>query len=145
MLTEICKYLRNWFELSVITGSFVISNGNISKADGTPLPLIANQYFRVIGSVFNDGVHKYGETMADEPEFSGAVWPMAVPPDFLTLVSDITQWCTDNAGAINSPYESESFGGYSYSKGIRQNSNGAGAGATWQSQFASRLSPWRKI
>lgn len=145
MLTEICQYLRNWFVRDKILGWFSIENGVLLASDGTALPLLSGQYFRVIGSVFNDGVHQNGDSLTDEPAFDGAVWLMAVPPDFLALVSDIADWIENNSAALNSPFSSESFGNYSYS--LRSGSvNGTDSGGvSWQSQFGSRLAPWRKI
>ena len=145
MLTQVCQYLRNWFTRDIYTGSFTISGG-VLTFNGKALPLLINQYYRIIGSVLNDGVHKNdgSHDLVDE-SFTGAVWSMAVPPDFLELVSDIGSWCENNAEALNSPYQSESFGGYSYSL---KSGNGGGSentGLTWQSQFASQLAPWRKI
>jgi hypothetical protein len=145
MLTQVCQYLRNWFERIKLFGDFVISSGQITYADGSALPLLDGQYFRVVGSVLNDGVHKTDDVLIDE-EFSGAVWSMAIPPDFLSLVNDITEWVTNNAQAINSPYQSEGFAGYSYTlKSGGSGTDGSGSGFGWQSQFASRLGPWRKI
>lgn len=146
MLTEICQFLRNWFERDRLTGQFVVSGGAITYADGTALSILEGQYYRIVGSVFNDGVHQQGEALVDEPEFVGAVWLMAVPPVIVELANDIEQWLTDNAAAVNSPYTSESFGGYSYS--LRSASSGAAgeiSGLSWQNQFAARLAPWRKI
>lgn len=144
MLTEICAFLRNWFVRDKFFGDFVIANGQLTRSDGSALPLLSGQFFRVIGSIFSDGVHKTDDVLTDE-EFSGAVWSMAVPPDFLSLVNDIEGWVTDNAQAIASPYASESFAGYSYSlKSGSIASDGTG-GLSWQSQFAARLNPWRKI
>ena len=148
MLTEICQYLRNWFERKKIYGWFKIANGILIAADGTALPLLSGQYFRLIGSVLNDGVHKAGDagdTLTDEPAFAGAVWTMAVPPDFLTLVGEIGNWISANANALNSPYQSESFGGYSYTLRSGTDTSGQSTGVSWESQFASRLAPWRKI
>lgn len=150
MLTEICQYLRNWFEREKLQGDFVISSGALTYADGTTLPLISGQYYRIIGSLFNDGVHKLGDaqdTLTDEPEFSGAVWSMAVPPVVVELAGDIDEWITANTAAINSPYASESFGGYSYSlrSSYSAAAGGDSGGVTWQSQFMARLTPWRKI
>lgn len=147
MLTEICKYLRNWFERSKYFGTFTIADGVLTYSDGTALSFISGQYYRVIGSVMNDGVHKYGDltdTLTDET-FDGAVWSMAVPTVVIDLAAAITDWITANDTAINSPYQSESFGGYSYSLKSGTNATGADSGVTWQSQFAARLSPWRKI
>ena len=146
MFTEICQYLRNWFEVSKYFGEFVISDGVITYSNGSALPLLDNQYFRIVGSIFNDGVHKCTDTqdvLANET-FSGSVWSMAIPPVVISLATDIDNWVKANSDAINSPYQSESFGGYSYSLGGNSR-DGSSAGATWQMQFASRLAPWRKI
>ena len=144
MLTELCHELKNYFlrnrEADIHSGTFTISEGVIE-----PLSFLAEgQYYRIVGSVFNDGVHKYGDpfdTLTDET-FDGAVWAMYVPPAFVDLASEIETWVADNSEAMNSPYQSESFGGYSYSKGSTQ--SGAG-GYTWVDQFAGRLKNWRRI
>ena len=149
MLTEICQYLRNWFDRRRYFGKFVIANGEIKTSENVALPILEGQYYRIVGSVFNDGVHKNGSGyLTDEPEFEGAVWLMAVPPDFLLLVDEISDWVEKNADALGSPYASESFGGYSYSLRAGNGSvgdSGASGGLSWQNQFAARLSPWRKI
>lgn len=147
MLTQICQYLRNWFEREILVGDFTVSGGVLTYADGSAPHIISGQYFRVIGSLFNDGVHKAGDesdTLTDEPEFHGAVWSMAVPPDVITCAADIAEWETKNEKALNSPYESESFGGYSYNL---RGGGVSGGGVAWTNQatFVSRLAPWRKI
>jgi glycosyltransferase involved in cell wall biosynthesis len=48
------------------------------------------------------------------------------------------------ADKLNSPYSSESFGGYSYSKASGTDNHGNDV-TSWQSKFASRLNHWRKI
>ena len=148
MLTQICQYLRNWFERDKIFGSFKVANGTLTYADGTAPPLLPGQYFRVVGSIFNDGVHKLGDTsdtLIDEPEFSGAIWSMAVPTVISSLSTDIEQWIDNNSQAIASPFQSESFGGYSYSLKSGGTESDGGNGVTWQSQFYTQLAPWRKI
>lgn len=136
MLTEICQYLRNWFEISKSFGWHSIVNGEIVGEN-----LLDGQYFRIVGSALNDGVYQYGVDKLKDETFHGAVWAMAVPPAVATLAKDISDWVATNATAINSPYQSESFGGYSYS--LRGGSDAGGL--TWESQFAARLAPWRKI
>lgn len=148
MLTQICQYLRNWFERDKWLDDFIVSGGVMTYADGTALPLLDGQYFRIIGSVFNDGVHKWGDLtdiLTDEPDFIGAVWPMSVPPVVIDLADEIAEWVKGNAAALNSPYTSESFGGYSYTLKSGTSAQGGESGVTWQSQFAARLAPWRKI
>lgn len=139
MLTEICQYLKNWFnrkpdgsDYPKYNGKVVISEGNIIFSDS--FSLVDGQYFRVMGSLFNDGVHKVGDTLTDET-FEGAVWSMAVPPDVVLLADEISAW-KDEYGTVT-PFQSESFGGYSYTKGSGND--------TWQGAFAAKLNPWRKI
>ena len=139
MLTELCGVLRNWFETDRISGTYTVENGSIT------LPFLQNgQFFRVVGSVFNDGVHQYPDyAMADET-FDGSIWPMSVPPALLCLGEEIKAWQEKNGDIAVSPYTSESFGGYSYSKTMSGSATGAGT-VTWQSVFKSRLNQWRKI
>ena len=144
MLTEIFQYLRNWFEKTKYFGDFIISENTISYSDGSSLPLVEGQCFRIVGSTLNDGVYILGTDTLTAEEFNGAVWSMAVPPAVLQLAEDIGTWVTSNNDVINSPYQSESFGGYSYTKAGGSSVSGAGE-ISWQSQFAARLAPWRKI
>lgn len=148
-LTELCQELRNWFERDKFFGEFTIENGTINVPDGS---LQDGQFFRVIGSVFNDGVHKYGED-ADEltdEVFKGAIWSMAVPPAVIELSERITEWSDQYGDSVSSPYQSmsEAFGSYSRSWAKASSGSGnanSGSGPTWQSTFASDLSRWRKI
>jgi hypothetical protein len=139
MLTELCGVLRNWFETDRISGTYTVENGSIT------LPCLQNgQFFRVVGSVFNDGVHQYPDyAMADET-FDGSIWPMAVPSAVLALEAEIRAWQEKNGDAAASPFTSESFGGYSYSKGSSGSTSASGA-VTWQMTFKSRMNQWRKI
>lgn len=150
MLYEICLELNNFFNKSQPTfiGDFQISNGKITHA-GFLSEIKENQYFRIVGSVFNDGIYKYEETLTliDE-EFHGALWLMAVPKEFLSLVDEIEAWQTVNGQANSqamSPFQSESFGGYSYTKASGSSSNSGSIVPTWQSQYASRLNKYRRI
>lgn len=137
MLTEIFQALNNWFVRDVVQGDFTISNGSIA------LPfLLPGQVFRIVGSALNDGVYRYPASELQDETFSGEIWAMAVPPAVLKLAADIEEWVTKNAAALDSPYTSESFGGYSYSKGA-SGSNGGAFG--WRDQFAGRLAMWRKL
>ena len=150
MLTEVCQYLKNWFnrkpdgsEYPKYYGTFTISEGEL-VTDG----LANGQYFRIMGSLFNDGIHKFGDVNLTDETFEGSVWSLGIPPTVVQLAADIAQW-QEKYGSADSeamtPFASESFGGYSYSKsggGMSDSSSDAG---TWQGAFAQRLSPWRKI
>jgi len=142
-LTELCQELRNWFERDKFFGKFTIENGAIAVPDGS---LQNGQFFRVIGSVFNDGVHKYGESELTDEVFEGAIWAMAVPPAVIDLSERINGWLDKYGDAVLSPYSSESFGGYSYQKASAGSGNANSvANPTWQSTFAGELNRWRKI
>lgn len=142
MLTELCQELRNWFDRERRTGTFAIENGNII-ADF----LQRGQYFRIIGSIFSDGVHQYPAADLPPETFTGAVWALAIPQEVLGLAEDINAWRAKYEAVdapSMSPYSAESFGGYSYSKST--NVEGAGmAGSGWKAAFAARLNRWRKI
>ena len=159
MLTEICGYLKNWFVMEQCYGKFVISDGAITYADGMELPLQNGQYFCVIGSIFNDGVHIFVSSsngalaeqsalalpLKDE-EFTGCVKCMAVPQALINVALEIHRWNEKYGGAdspAKSPFNSESFGGYSCSKGSGSNTD-ASAGS-WQGAFAASLSRYRKL
>lgn len=153
MITEVCAYLKNWFdrERPKFYSEFIIENGEISLANGEDMGIAVNQYYRIIGSTFNDGVHKYGDAtdVLEDERFVGAVWLMAVPKDVITLCADIQAWQNKygSADSVNmSPFTSESFGGYSYSKGsTSSDSKTISAVPTWESTFASRLARYKKI
>ena len=155
MLTDLCQELKNWFDRDKpkFAGSFSIHDDDVFKVspNGTEtsmreLGLATNQYFRIIGSVFNDGVVKYTRDNLHSltaENFDGAVWFMAIPPSVILLNSKIDDWLTKYGDASFSPFTSESFGGYSYSKGA--NSAGSGNANTWQNAFKSELNKWRKL
>lgn len=139
MLEQVLMNIRNWFTVDggIHSGTFTIKDGGIA------LPFLANgQYFRIIGSVFNDGLHQYPATDLVDEEFSGAIWALAIPKAVIDLANEIQKWQGKNGEASVSPYQSESFGGYSYSKATDAETGGA---VTWQSAFKRQLSAWRKI
>ena len=139
MLEAVLRHLKNWFLVpgGIHHGTFVVEGGSIA------LPFLSDgQYYRVFGSVFNDGLHKYGinEQMKAET-FDGTIWALAVPPDVVAISDEIREWNSKNAAKANSPFQSESFENYSYTKASGQN----GAAMSWESVFRSRLNSWRKV
>ena len=138
MIEEILDYIHNYFEYRKVKGTFSISSG-VLEADF----IAENQYVRIVGSIFNDGVWKYPtDTLTDET-FTGEVWLLAIPPAVTKTVAEIEAWMEANKDAVESPYTSESFGGYSYSKGGTE--NGAKSDPGWESIFGSKLNRWRKL
>lgn len=147
MLTEICLYLKNWFNFNQpqYFGEITISDGQFALMSN----IQEGQYYRIVGSVFNDGVYKRGEEELTDETFSGAIWLMAVPKDVIKLAKDIEAWQKkygDVSSENMSPFQSESFGGYSYSKASGGNSEKTGSSVpTWQGVFGAQLRRYKKI
>lgn len=134
-ITDLCEEIKNWFDVSRHFGKFKIENGTIDLDF-----LSEGQFFRICDSTFNNGVYKYPCYCLQDEEFDGVIWAMAVPPAVLHLIKKINEWEETNKTMIDSPFTSESFGGYSYSKSTDDNGN-----LTWQNKFRKELNRWRKI
>jgi len=137
MITELCQELRNWFEQEIFPGTYSIVAGKIEA------PLQKDQYFRINGSIFNDGVYKYGSEELTDETFTGEVWALAIPKAVIELAAEIEAWRAKYEATSLSPYQSESFGGYSYTK--TGSAAGANAHTGWKNVFASSLNRYRKI
>ena len=139
MLEQVLMNIRRWFpvEGGIHSGTFTIKDGGIA------LPFLAEgQYFRICGSVFNDGLHQYNVLDLVDETFTGTIWALAIPKAVIDLSKEIEKWQEKNGESASSPYSSESFGGYSYSKATDAETGGA---VMWQSAFKQQLSAWRKI
>ena len=139
MLEELLRYINNRFEHDFVIGTFDIQQGTVD-IDGA----LDGQYVWIEGSAMNDGLHQYPLDGLVDERFDGKVWLLAIPQPLVDMADEIEAWCSANAEIIDSPYQSESFGGYSYQKG------GAASGsetpsAAWQLQFGARLRPYRKL
>ena len=158
MLQTVCEYIHNYFISKdgrmprCWANDYSIVDGVISPA----VPLKEGQRFLIRGSDLNDGVYTYHEsgiTNDDDAEvaglqaedFTGSIAAMAVPPAVIALSDEISAWIEKYGDAMNSPYQSESFGGYSYNKGSGGSGGSAIGSADWRSVFGSRLNRWRKI
>ena len=133
MLEAMLSYLHNWFPVkgAARSGTHRIVSGRL-VFDG----LQYGQYYRIQGSVFNDGLHVWDETLADET-FDGVVTPLAIPASVISLADEVTTWAAANPATDK---VSESFGGYSYSRAAGQ----SGPVGGWQAAFAGRLQQWRR-
>lgn len=141
-LLALLRYLRNFFP------------GQQWHFDGTPirggqitLPgLEIGDYYLIEGSRRNDGIHIYGENGLKDEIFTGTVTELCIPDEIVALQHDINTWIDKNAAVIESPYTSESFGGYSYTKSGGSAGVGGSEGIiSWKTVFAPRLRQWRKL
>lgn len=133
MLEELLSVLNNWFDVYRKRGVFEISDGSIY------LPFLQDgQYFRIVGSVFNDGLHLYPADDLENEIFTGEVWALAVPKAVKNVADEIEAWIKEHP---EGEYVSESFGGYSYTKSV----DSTGAPMGWRAAFRSKLARWKKI
>lgn len=140
MLEAICSEVRNFFlgddpQSRIHRGTFTVKGGTLGAEFLKP-----GQYFRIVGSDFNDGVYRYPAADLTDEVFAGAVWVMSPSPDFITLTDEIKAFCESDAGKP-AAYSSETFGGYSYTRQTGKN----GGLLTWQEAFAQKLRPYRRM
>ena len=141
MLEQVLRHIHNRFEYAYLGGTFTVSSGTF-EVDGAQ----DGQYLWIEGSVFNEGLHEYPLSDLVDETFDGRVVLLAVPRAVVELSESIASWVADNSKALDSPYQSESFGGYSYSKGGGSSSEGGPATVSgWRAHFADDLAPWRKM
>ena len=133
-LFEMCAECKNFFstENDRHKGTFTVKDGAFAPLDF----LQDGQYFRVVGSTFNDGVYQYPEANLTDETFTGEVWAMRVPPAFIERSDRIDAWTAKHAETLKTPYTSESFAGYSYT--IAQNQSA-------MQIFSRELNKWRKL
>lgn len=137
-IDTVCGELHNYFEEKRVIGDYTIEEGRLL------LPfLVDGQYFRIVGSKFNDSVYVYHETPEeDDPvltdeTFHGGIWPMSLPKAFIDLCSEIKEYNASDA-AKPSGFTSENISGfYSYTKGSVSDTD-------WQNVFKGKLSRFRK-
>lgn len=139
MLEQILVYIHNWFERQMRVAQWTIEGGSIN------LPHVQDgQYFRIVGSTFNDGLHQYPCDDLTDETFVGGVWALVIPHELVELSEEIKDWQEKYGEKAEGPYTSESFGGYSYSKDSGDSQTGD-LTTGWQRAFRSRLIPYRKL
>lgn len=130
-IAAVMRHVRNYFERGFIDGEFTVSGGVL-----TPMPRAP--YVAISGSVWHDGVFRVDQ-LRETPEetFTGRVWALHPPDDFVQLCEEIAAYDEKNpAGAL----QSESFGEYSYTR-----ASGQSGVIGWQGVFAQRLTPYRRM
>lgn len=139
MLEAILNSLHNWFLIpgAERCGTFEVASGTLDVDF-----LQCDQYYRVEGSVFNDGLHQHPGTDMQDETFEGTVYPMAVPRAVVELAEKIDKWCKDNP---ETDKQSESFGGYSYTRGSTNAASTNTSVSRWEVAFAGELRAWKKV
>lgn len=148
MLAAVLGRLHNWFDrdadgrfLHVESGELSVEGGSLVGAENW---LQDGQFFRILGSVFNDGLHRHPACDLKDESFEGCAYALAVPTEVVDLAQRIGEWEAKNGDAARGPYQSESFGGYSYS--LKDGGGGSSpASGGWERAFAPELRRWRKL
>jgi hypothetical protein len=158
ILFVVCKHLNNYFYLHNQDGKGIYQQGNFVIKDGLIVPLdkngnkaeltvpvIPGQYLLIRGSILNDGIYLLGEGLtldnAKDEAFNGAIIPLGIIPQFISLVDQIKAFMDIQTKTGVSAVTHESFGGYSYALATGAN----GAPLTWEGVFANQLNPYRKM
>ncbi len=143
MMGRICAHLNNWFcdDDDIRTGEWTVTGGALDLT-GIVIP---GQYFRIVGSVLNDGAYQYpAEGLSDET-FTGEIWPMKVPRALKDLATEIAAWQEQYGAAMTGPYQSESVVGvYSYTRASGSGGTLGGADA-WADVYRGQLNQWRRL
>ena len=166
MLQDVMAYLNNYFvPISAERVTYTIRDGMISPSFGAE----DGDRFLICGSRRNDGVYTWHADVigTDDDErippstqggeetikaaglqdetFAGTIRVCSVPPALLALSGEISQWVATYSAQLNSPLQSESFNGYSYTVKGSGGSNGGGGPFTWMDQFRTQLDQWRRL
>lgn len=137
MLETLLDTMHNWFEIpgAAVSGKFEVVSGMLD------VDFVAvGQYYRVMGSVFNDGLHQHPAADMQDETFDGVIIPLAVPRAVVDLAEKIKDWREKNP---ETDKVSESFGGYSYSRGGRSGDSSSSGG--WRAAFAPDIRRWKKV
>lgn len=138
-LEAACVRLNNWFTVmgGVYSGAFSFVDGQLENPPAeSPEYLTPGVFVRIAGSKFNDGVYVWPlDGMTDE-KFTGTVSVMRPPRAFLDLIERI-----EAEDSEATPYVSESFAGYSYTKAT----NAAGVPLSAWGTHKGELNRWRKL
>ena len=146
-LEDILWHIHNWFGRESVTAKVEIAGGELPAS--VSARLMEGQWYRIEGSYLNDGLHQHPDTELSDETFDGTISLLAIPRALLRLDQRIQDYIDQTADATEkarrSPFQSESFDGYSYSLKGGNGSNSASGGLSgWQSEFAGELNAWRK-
>ncbi len=137
-LTKVCDYINNYFEREIHGDTYTVENNTLI------CPFLADgQYFRIKGSVFNDGIHQYPALDLKDETFTGEVWALAIPEHFIDIAMEIynTDAFISEYEATDGKYISESFGGYTYTLAV----NTYDAAIKRRDELYKHLNRYRKV
>lgn len=137
-LPDLMRETRNYFPAAFQDASWTLHGGALTPTDF----LHPGDWIAITASLHNNGVFQLGEgctipSQTDET-WTGRVWLLAPPADFLALAQEIASWTAQQASSAT---VKESFG--AYSRELATDSDGRPL--TWQACFARQLMPYRRM
>lgn len=148
---ELCVLTHNFFDCydEPFVGGFIIGTDYIWNTFNFEEDVVANQtnildglaphqYYKIEGSIFNDGVHEAVESLTPE-KFYGKVQPMRVPKVFVELAKKITAY--DEKLPSGGVYVSQSFNGWSGTMATGTD----GLPADGCTRYRREINQWRKL
>ena len=134
-VAAVMRHVNNFFPREAVEGVFSVSG------DGVLSPAVDAPFIAVTGSTWHDGLYDSASDMktGHEETFEGTVWALCPPAQFLALCKEIEAYEAKNP--TGAPV-SESFGGYSYSRGT---SGQSGCAITWREAFSEALRPYKRM
>lgn len=131
-VSDVMRHVRNHFIRSAVSGSFTHTDGVLTPtASFTP-----GMWVAITGADAPEGVfqldEKGGIPNQSDTSWTGTVYLLNPPADFIHLCGDISCWAAANPDPAIS---SEKLGEYSVSR----------RAVTWENAFAPALAPYRRM
>lgn len=94
LINEMCDTVNNYFDRERRFGRFEIKNGYLNAPD---LDIKENQYFRICGSLYNDGIYKIiHEKPVTWQQMTSGSWEIATDKEWEVENKPIKSWCEAN-------------------------------------------------
>lgn len=134
-VAAVMRQVNNHFVRGYLDADFAVEGGFLMPAPAAP-------FVYITGSAMHDGVWEVrgGELVGDDAAseaFTGRVWLLKPPREFLALCREISAYNDKNP--TGAPI-SERFGDYQVTR-----ANEYTGGGGWEKVFSSRLAPYRKM
>ena len=131
-VSDVMRHVRNHFVRSACTGAFAQAEGVLTPVDA----FAPGMWVAIVSQDGPQGVFQLDDqgSLADTEDvtFTGTVYVLNPPADFLRLCGDIACWAAANPDPAVS---AEKLGEYSVSR----------RAVTWESAFAPALAPYRRM
>lgn len=135
-VSDVMRHVRNHFIKSACTGTFRQQGGVLTLAEGTADYFTPGMWIAIVSSDGPQGVFQLDEQsgLAETADmtFSGTVYVLDPPADFIRLCGDIACWAAANPDPAVS---TEKLGEYSVNR----------RAVTWETAFALALMPYRRM